>query len=450
MSDVSSVLTQTHSTVEERDRTFRRVMFRVLPFATLIYVVAWLDRSNVSFAKLTMMDELSWSDAVYGAGAGIFFIGYFFFEVPSNLLLARIGAPKTIMRIGLGWGAVTMLMAFVTEPWHFYVLRFLQGAFEAGLHPGLILYVTFWLPAHRRAKAIAVLMSASPIAQLIGGPLAGYVMTSTHGALNASGWQWLFLIEGIPAIMLGALTLLFMTDRPVNAKWLNATEKEHIRYELAIEEQEGRQRQHSFVAALRNRTFWLLTLTLFCILWGNNAISFFGPSLVKATTDFDVTTVGWIMSGVFAFGWFGMLFNGWLADRYGHVNRCVAVAVTIGATGLALAAVALQLGSATGVFIALMMSAAGTMGSIPVFWSLPSRFISGTALAGGIALINSIANLAGYFAPQLLGSLKTATGTYTTGLYIIAGVEVVAAITVALFIKRQAVPAPAESSISTS
>jgi sugar phosphate permease len=443
MTDDSSILTETRSTEQERDKTFRRVMFRILPFATLIYIVAWLDRSNVSFAKLTMMDELSWSEAIYGAGAGIFFLGYFFFEVPSNLLLAKIGAPKTIMRIGLGWGAVTLLMAFVTQPWHFYVLRFLQGAFEAGLHPGLILYVTFWLPVHRRAKAIAVLMSASPVAQLIGGPLAGYIMTSTHGAMNASGWQWLFLLEGVPAIILGALTLVFMTDRPSNAKWLSATEKEHIRYELDVDDQQGAQRQHSFTAALRNPTMWVLTLTLFCILWGNNAISFFGPSLVKATMNVDITTVGWIMSGVFAFGWLGMLFNGWLADRDGHVHRCVAVAVTIGAGGLALAAVALQAGSAVGVIIALAMSAAGTMGSIPVFWSLPPRFISGTALAGGIALINSIANLAGYFAPQLLGSLKTATGTYTVGLYIIAGVEFVAALAVVFFIKRQSVSAEA-------
>ncbi|MDG4667191.1 MFS transporter [Mycobacterium sp. 236(2023)] len=437
MTDSSSTLTDTQSTPEERDKTFRRVMFRILPFALLIYIVAWLDRTNVSFAKLTMMDELSWSEAVYGAGAGIFFLGYFLFEVPSNLLLQRIGAPKTLTRIGLGWGLVTLLMAFVTEPWHFYVLRFLQGAFEAGLHPGLILYVTFWLPTHRRAKAIAVLMSASPIAQLIGGPLAGYIMTSTHGAMNASGWQWLFLIEGVPAIILGALTLVFMTDRPGNAKWLSDTEKEHIRYELEADEQQAGPRQHSFTAALRNPTMWLLTLTLFCILWGNNAISFFGPSLVKATTNLDVTTIGWIMSGVFAFGWFGMLFNGWLADRDGHVHRCIAVAVTIGATGLTLAAVALQLGSSVGVVVALAMSAAGTMGSIPVFWSLPSRFITGTALAGGIALINSIANLAGFFAPQLLGYIKTATGTYTTGLYIIAAVELVAALTVVVFIKRK-------------
>lgn len=447
MSENPSVLTDPRSTVEERDKIFRRVMLRILPFITLVYIVAWLDRSNVSFAKLTMMDELSWSDAVYGAGAGVFFLGYFLFEVPSNLLLQKIGAPKTLMRIGLGWGVATLLMAFVTQPWHFYVLRFLQGAFEAGLHPGLILYVTFWLPIHRRAKAIAILMSASPIAQLIGGPLAAYIMTSTSGALDISGWQWVFLIEGVPAIVLGALTLYFVTDRPANADWLSATEKEHVRFELELEQQSGEHRQHSLIAAVRNPTMGVLTLTLFCILWGNNAISFFGPSLVKATMGVDITTIGWIMSGVFAFGWFGMLFNGWLADRHGHVRRCVAVAVTLGATGLVLAAVALQLGSAVGVIAALALSAAGTMGSIPVFWSMPPRFVSGTALAGGIAAINSIANLAGYFAPQLLGSLKTVTGTYTVGLYIIAGVELVATVLILRFIKKERVdthPTPQE------
>ena len=295
--------TTTNSTVEERDRTFRRVALRILPFATIVYILAWLDRVNVGFAKLTMLSDLGWSEAVYGAGAGIFFWGYFLFEVPSNLLLQKIGAPKTIMRIALGWGVVSVLMAWCTQPWHFYVLRFLQGAFEAGLHPGLILYLTYWLPAHRRSRAIAVFMSASPIALLIGSPLAAYIMTSTDGLLGFADWQWLFILEGVPSIVLGFLAVFVMTARPGDANWLNAEERAHIAYELEKEAAEATDREHKFGAALRSPATWVLILTLFCIIAGNATLSFYGPSLVTAAGFSDLKVVGWIMSCVFLFGW---------------------------------------------------------------------------------------------------------------------------------------------------
>ncbi|MER6988823.1 MFS transporter [Saccharopolyspora hirsuta] len=433
----------TTSTVEERDRTFRRVVLRIVPFATLVYVIAWIDRANVGFAKLTTLDDLQWSDAVYGAGAGIFFLGYFFFEVPSNLLLQKIGAPKTIMRIALGWGAATVLMAFITEPWHFYVLRFLQGAFEAGLHPGLILYLTFWLPAHRRAKAVAIFMSASPLAMLVGSPLAGYIMTCTDGVLGIADWQWLFIIEGLPSIALGVLAVFLMTDKPDNAKWLSPVEREHVAHELASESADLSGREHKFSAALRTRTVWILVLTLFCIITGNATLSFYGPSLVEATLTVDFSTLGWIMSGIFVLGWLGMIVNGWLSDRMAEARWHTACAAGAGALGLVLAAIALELGSGIGVIVALAVSAAGTMGAIPVFWSLPPQFMSGTALAAGVALINSIANLAGYAAPQFLGSVKDAAGGYSLGLYVIAGVEFIAVLLILAFIKKDsAVGAP--------
>ncbi|MGW5649554.1 MFS transporter [Saccharopolyspora sp. NPDC003752] len=433
----SAPLTTT-STVEERDRTFRRVVLRIVPFATLVYVIAWIDRANVGFAKLTMLNDLSWSDAVYGAGAGIFFLGYFFFEVPSNLLLQKIGAPKTIMRIALGWGVATVLMAFITEPWHFYVLRFLQGAFEAGLHPGLILYVTYWLPAHRRAKVVAIFMSASPIALLVGSPLAGYIMTYTDGLLGAADWQWLFIIEGIPSIVLGLLAVFLMTDKPSNAKWLSQEQRDHVAYELAEESAGLSGREHKFLAALRTRTVWILILTLFCIITGNATLSFYGPSLVEATFDVDFATLGWIMSGIFTFGWLGMIVNGWLSDRKAEARWHTACAAALGALGLILAAIALAAGSGAGVIASLALSAAGTMGSIPVFWGLPAQFMSGTALAAGVALINSVANLAGYLSPQFLGTIKTATGTYSSGLYVIAGVEFIAVVLILVFISKDA------------
>ncbi|MDQ1060361.1 sugar phosphate permease [Arthrobacter globiformis] len=444
MPQPNSSPTPESSTLEERNRTFKRIALRILPFATAVYILAWLDRVNVGFAKLTMLDDLGWSDAIYGAGAGIFFLGYFLFEVPSNLLLQKIGAPKTIMRIAIGWGVVSVLMAFCTEAWHFYLLRFLQGAFEAGLHPGLILYLTFWLPAHRRSRAIAIFMSASPIALTIGSPFAAYIMRTTDGLLGAADWQWLFMIEGFPSIVLGVLAVFVMTAKPKDAKWLSPEERAHVSYELDKETAEQGHREQKFSAALRNRSVWVLILTLFCIITGNATLSFYGPSLITAAGFTDITSVGWIMSGIFLFGWMGMMVNGWLSDRRRESRWHTACAAGLGAVGLILAALAQQAGSPVGVILALALSAAGTMGSIPVFWSLPPRFMSGTALAAGLALINSIANLAGYFAPQFLGVIKTATGAYSTGLFIIAAVEFIAVALVLLFIRKETPNTPAE------
>ncbi|MEK0099130.1 MFS transporter [Streptomyces sp. A475] len=426
-----------HLDPQHRDRVFRRILLRTVPFITVVYVIAWMDRVNVGFAKLTMLDDLSWSETVYGAGAGIFFLGYFLFEVPSNLLLERIGARKTIMRIAVGWGVVSVLMAWVSQPWHFYALRFLQGAFEAGLHPGIILYLTYWLPAHRRGKAVAVCMSASPLAMLVGSPLAGFLMQHTDGLLGQAEWQWLFIIEGIPSVVLGVLAFFLLTDRPRDAKWLSAKERAYVEQELSRETSRLSGREHSLRAILRLRTTWVLILSLFCIITGSATLSFYGPSLVADAGFTDLADLGWVMSGIFALGWTGMLVNGWWSDRRREARRHTAWAAAGGAVGLILAAVAQQAGSSLGLLAALALSAAGTMGSIPVFWSLPPRFMSGTALAAGVALINSCANLAGYFAPQFLGGMKETTGSYALGLFVIAGVELIGAVLVLVFIRKE-------------
>ena len=384
-----------------------------------------------------MIDELQWTEVVYGAGAGIFFLGYFFFEVPSNLLLQKIGAPKTIMRIALGWGVVSMLMAFVHDPWQFYTLRFLQGAFEAGLQPGVILFLTFWLPAHRRGKAMAFFMSASAMSLMIGSPMAGIIMDNFNNMLNLSGWQWLFLIEGFPSVVVGVAAVFILTDKPANAKWLSIEERGHVAMELAAEAQALGDREHKFWSSLRKPSSWVLILTFFCIVAGNATLTFYGPSLVKAVRFTDITTLGWIMSGIYACGWIGMVGNGWLSDRNRESRWHTAIAAGLGATGLLLAAVFLQQNNGLGVILALALSAAGTMGAIPVFWNLPARFMSGTALVAGLAVINSIANLAGYFAPQVLGAMKETSGSYAGGLYLIAAVEFLAVAFVLLFIKKQ-------------
>lgn len=419
-----------------RDATFRKIIWRLIPFLTLVWFLAWIDRVNVGFAKLTMMDELGWSDAVYGAGAGIFFLGYFFFEVPSNLLLQRIGAPKTIMRIAMGWGVCCVLMAWVTAPWHFYLLRFLMGAFEAGLQPGVILYLTYWLPSHRRGKALAFFMSASAMSLMLGSPMAAMIMSSMDGAAGQSGWQWLFIIEGIPSIIAGIAAIFILSDKPDNAKWLSAAEKQHVREEMALESDAMAHREHNIWKSLSSPTMWALIMIFFCIVAGNSTLVFYGPSLIKEVGVTSLSSLGWIMSGIYLCGWLGMIGNGWLSDKAQEVRWHTAIAASMGAAGLLISSFAITQGSFIGVFAGLALSAAGTMGAIPVFWKLPSFYMSGTAIVAGLAVINSIANLAGYFAPQLLGYLKQSTGQFSTGLVLIAMVELCAAVIILVFIRK--------------
>ena len=423
---------------EERDVTFRRVVWRIVPFVTLIWFLAWVDRVNVGFAKLTMMSDLQWSDAVYGAGAGIFFIGYFIFEVPSNLALQKFGARKTIMRITIGWGITCVLMAWVQTATQFYFLRFLMGAFEAGLQPGVILYLTYWLPTHRRGKALGIFVSASAVSLVVGSPLAAYIMELSQGLGGFKGWQWLFVIEGIPSILAGAAAYFLLTDRPRDAHWLNDREKEHVETELAAEDQALGPREHSFFASLRSGRMWALIMVFFCIIAGNATLVYYGPSLVKEVGFTDIKTLGWVMGGIYCCGWLGMLLNGYLSDRNKEVRIHTAVAAAIGALGLLLAAYFLGEKSAAGVVFALALSSAGTMGAIPVFWQLPGRFLSGSAIVVGLAVINSVANLAGYFSPQLLGYLKTTTGQYGKGLTTIALVELMATVMIFMFIGKTA------------
>lgn len=421
----------------ERDLTFKRIVWRLIPFLTLVWFLAWIDRVNVGFAKLTMMSDLQWSDAIYGAGAGVFFVGYFFFEVPSNMLLQKFGAKKTIMRITIGWGVVCVLMAWVKTPLQFYVLRFLMGAFEAGLQPGVILYLTYWLPAHRRGKALAFFVSASALSLMFGSPMAAYLMEALSGVGGFRGWQWLFVVEGIPSIIAGAVAYFVLSDSPDKARWLNARQKSHVESELSAEAKGLGPREHSFLASMRNPQLWVLTLIFFCIVAGNATLVYYGPSIVREVGVTDIKTLGWVMAGIYACGWIGMIGNGYLSDRRKEVKWHTAIAAALGALGLLLTAYFLGQKNMTGVIVSLGLSSAGTMGSIPIYWQIPSRYLSATALVVGLAFINSVANLAGYFSPQLLGYLKSSTGQYAQGLTIIALVECMATVLIVLFVSRE-------------
>ncbi|MDB5850966.1 MAG: transporter [Rhodoferax sp.] len=423
--------------LSDRDVTFKRIVWRLIPFLTLIWFLAWLDRVNVGFAKITMMSDLAWSDAIYGAGAGIFFFGYFFFEVPSNILLQKIGAKKTIMRITIGWGIVCVAMAWVKTPTQFYVLRFLMGAFEAGLQPGVILYLTYWLPAHRRGKALAFFVSASALSLMLGSPIAAYVMAALNGVGGYQGWQWLFIAEGIPSIVAGLVAWFLLSDSPAKASWLSAREKAHVEGELAVEARAMGDREHSFMASLRNPRVWVLIMVFFCIVAGNATLVYYGPSVVREAGVTDLKTLGWVMAGIYGCGWLGMIGNGFLSDRFKEVRWCTALAAALGAVGLLMTVYFLGQKNLAGVMFSLALSSAGTMGAIPIYWQIPSRYLSATALVVGLAVINSVANLAGYFSPQLLGYLKTTTGQYGQGLTMIAAVECIAPVLILLFVSRE-------------
>ena len=421
---------------QELDQIYKKVMWRILPFIFLLWMLAWIDRLNIGFAKLQMQPERGFSETVYGIGAGIFFLGYFFFEVPSNWLLLRIGARKTLARIAFGWGLICVLMMFTKTAAYFYVMRFLLGAFEAGFQPGVLLFLTFWFPAHRRAKAFAVFISASAVASVVGAPLAGFIMTRLDGVNGWSGWQWLFLLEGLPTIFAGILAVMFIVDSPEKASWLSQREKDLIKQELVLDAKAAGPREHSFKKALGNTDLWTLTLMFFGIVAANSTLAFFAPTLVRSLGPTDPLQVGLLVGLVYVFGAIFQLALGFSADRRREARLHTGIPVIIGAVGLA--GVGLFLGNNTTMaFISLIIAVSGTMGCIPVYWQLPNAVLAGSAAAIGVAFINSVANLAGFGAPFMLGALKDASGNFQSGLWIIAALELAVGIWILSFRKRK-------------
>ncbi|ALV57026.1 MFS transporter [Burkholderia cenocepacia] len=426
----SSVYSAVEPTLEEH--VYRKVSWRLLPFLCALWVLAWLDRVNIGFAKLQMLDTLKFSEAVYGLGAGIFFLGYFFFEVPSNALLQKIGAKKTIMRITIGWGIICILQSFIKTPTQFYILRFLLGAFEAGFYPGIILYLTYWYPSSRRAKAFGTFMSASAIAGVLGGPLAGSIMTSLDGAHGFHGWQWLFVIEGIPSVLAGVVAYFYMTDRPEQATWLSVAEQQVVRNALDADKRQLGERGHDWRTLFRNPKVWLLIAIFFCLLCANSALTFWIPTIIRDSGFGATVVIGWIAALAYVFGAAGMILNGARSDRNQEVRWHFAVPAGCGALAMAAMAVLLGMPGVAPAFTiaAMIIALAGTMSAIPVFWQLPNLYLAGSAAAIGVALINSVSNLAGFGAPYVLGLVKSATGSLAPGLYLVAAIELMAAVLV--------------------
>ncbi|RRV10626.1 MFS transporter [Pseudomonas sp. v388] len=402
-----------------RSNAYRKTAWRLMPFLMLCYLCAYLDRVNVGFAKLQMMNDLALSETVYGLGAGMFFIGYFLCEVPSNIILHRVGARIWIARIMITWGIISALFAFVETAWQFYVLRFLLGVAEAGLAPGLLLYLTYWFPSYRRAKMTVLWFIAIPLSGMIGGPLSGWIMNHFAGYQGWAGWQWMFVIEAIPTVVVGLMVLGYLKDGVHQASWLDDEEKALVAREL--EEDNQQKITHASPAAfIRDKRLWLLAGIYFCVVMGQYAITFWLPTLVRNAGVSDPLNIGLLTSLPYMCAIVAMLLVGRSGDKHRERRWHLIVPMLLGALGLTLAA-ALG-GNVVLSILSLCLAASGILSASSMFWMLPTTLLGGVSAAAGIAAVNSFANLAGFCSPYLIGWITTVTGSSAIGMYLITGV----------------------------
>ena len=423
--------------MDTRAAVYKKVIWRLVPFLFACYILAYLDRVNVGFAKLRMQSDLGMSETVYGFGAGLFFIGYFLLEVPANLMLQRLGARRWLGPIMIAWGLISSAMIFVQGTASFYLLRFLLGVVECGFFPGVMLYFTFWFPARRRARIVAMLISANPLSGLFAGPISGLILGTTHTIQGLRPWQLLFLVEGLPSVFAGIATLLYLVDTPAKAHWLNDQERAIIAEDLELEEQSKRLQgaaPHRFSDAFRSAKVWLLALAFFGIQMGNYGLAFWLPQIIKDTFSADPLTIGLVSMIPWGTAAIAMVLWAYHSDRTGERRWHVAL-------GLVVAGVTLSLGGLPGVtgWVALSLVTVTTISVMctqSTFWALPTAVLSGAATAAGIAWINSVGNLAGYLSPFLVGRIRDTTGSMTLAYFVLGGSCLIAS-AVVLFLTRQ-------------
>ncbi len=406
------------------EATYRKVAWRLMPLLLACYVIAYLDRVNVGFAKLQMLEDLGFSEAVYGLGAGIFFIGYFFFEVPSNIILHKVGARVWIGRIMITWGLISSAMMFVDSPQMFYVMRFLLGVAEAGFFPGIILYLTYWYPSHRRGRMTALFMTGIALSGVIGGPLSGAIMKYFDGANQWSGWQWMFLIEGLPAALMGLVVILLLDDRVAKAKWLTEEERALLIRNIAADSEH--KEEESVFKVMSSGRVWLCAAIYFCSVMGTYGVSFWLPTIIKSMGYKDPLDVGMISVIPYGVSVAVMLLVAKSADRMRERRWHVAIPALLGSLGLALSVIYAK--EPVLAIAALTLGLSCILTTLPLFWSLPTAFLAGTGAAAGIALINSLGNLSGFVSPYAVGLLKDATGSTDAGVYLLAAGMVVGAL----------------------
>ncbi len=402
-----------------RKSAYRKIAFRLMPFLMLCYFCAYLDRVNVGFAKLQMMSDLQFSEAVYGLGAGIFFIGYFLCEVPSNIVLHKVGARRWIARIMITWGILSGCFAFVQTEWQFYTLRFLLGVAEAGLAPGLLLYLTYWFPSYRRARMTVLWFIAIPISGMIGGPLSGLIMDRMSGVHGWFGWQWMFVIEAIPTVLVGLLVLAVLKDSVQDANWLTQDEKNLVKQELAQDNQhkEGHGSVKEFIA---DKRLWLLAGIYFCVVMGQYAITFWLPTLIRNSGISDNWHIGLLTSLPYMCAIVVMILAGRSGDHFQERRWHLIIPMCAGAIALTFAT--LFASNLTLSLICLCIAASGVLTASSLFWMLPTNFLGGVSAAAGIAAVNSFANLAGFCSPYLIGWITTNTGSNAIGMFLITAV----------------------------
>ena len=422
-SDPASTVFRTAPTNELAAVALRKVTWRLIPFLFVLYVIAWLDRVNVGFAGLQMNTDLGFSSTVFGFGSGIFFLGYCLFEIPSNIILERVGARLWISRIMVTWGLISAGLMFVRSPATFYLLRFLLGVAEAGFFPGVIYYLSLWYPTAHRARAIAAFMTAIPVTGLIGGPLSGALL-ELDGLHGLAGWQWLFLLEGLPAVILGTCVLFYLKDRPETAQWLTPVERDWLLETLATERNACLLRPN-IRAALTDKTVWNLGIIFLLVAGGFYGYSFWAPLIIKSLTGLSNFKVGLVLGAMSAVTIVGMLLNSYHSDRTGERAIHIAVPLSVMAIGLVGCALLRQPVLA---IIALALVPLGHCASYGPFWSMPTQFFTGPAAAAGIALVTMIANVGSFAGPTLIGILKTRTGTHAAAFLLLGGFAIVAAI----------------------
>ncbi|WP_434447398.1 MFS transporter [Lentzea sp. E54] len=406
---------------------YRRIGWRILPLLVVCYLFAYLDRVNIGFAKLQMSEDIGISESVFGLAAGIFFLGYVLFEVPSNLLLRRIGTRKTIFRIMLLWGITSAGMLFVHDATSFYVLRFLLGVFEAGFAPGVIFYLTYWYPRARMGAAMSVLMIPGPLGSMLGGPASSLLISGLDGSAGLAGWQWMFLVEGLPCVVLAFVVLKFLPNGPGDARWLTPGERSLLAQDLAASQESG---EHRFRKVLTDPRVYGLAFGYFCLISGLYGVSFWLPTILSENGVRSVVAIGLWSAVPYAAALVLMRVLARHSDATGERRRHTVVPTVVAAAGMAVAAVTGSVFSIS--MTALIVATACMWGAYTVFWSVPATFLKGDAAAGGIAFINSIGLLGGFFSPTLIGYVKESTGSTEIGLLTLVGLLVAGAVSLAV------------------
>jgi D-galactonate transporter len=407
---------------DARNTVYNRITLRLIPFIFVCYLFNYLDRVNVGFAKLQMLDDLKFSETVYGLGAGIFFIGYVLCGVPSNLALTRFGPRRWIALMMIAWGALSTCLLFVTTPTHFYALRLFTGAAEAGFFPGVVLYLSQWFPTSRRGRIMALFMSAIPVSGLLGSPISGWILNHfSAGQGGLAGWQWMFLLQGLPTVALGVMAYFLLSDNFAHARWLTASERAVLEADQASDRANAPRTEKSpLQEVFRNPAIWAFGLIYFCIQSGVYAINFWLPSIIKNLGFADNLVIGWLSAIPYLLAAVFMLLVGRSADKHRERRWHLAIPLLMGAVGLLIAVNFPQ--SPTITILGLTIATMGALTGLPMFWPVPTAMLSAAAAAGGLALINSMGQMAGFLSPYVVGFVKDSTGSTDLALYLLAAV----------------------------